>query len=667
MESVLKTVQRYLYIGSDVPFVLDPPQPLNVEVGKKVLEPLVKPKESSEPSKATKAIPNTSETKAQKKVNPKKKNPTGKQESEKVEKKAEENKSKTPKDAATPSGKASESGVPSKPLHPVLALIKTTYKSKSLRRTDECLFALAYCARNFATPEEQHSVYETVWELIRTSNDLMVFVSYYIQLATQSGHAGFGHGLRCAITRWYDRFTPIELAELLVRSNAHAGWTHKDLIAKVHPKLKCPDKQSLIDAATKRTSQLQQKKAPEKKGKKKKQQKENGTAPPMAAPGKEVVQVNSSKAFKRYQTLLQFKSVSNAGKALELIKLHGAKGRLELLPKHLRRSAKIWEALYPSLTYRELLHAALPLQDFRLLKEGEPNAKAFADSLTKRFDALEAEHIHPIEVQTVAKLYEAGKRYTARVKETMHTMNQTDICPPVKAVLEGLQSAFEHSFNNQPKTGVRYYIALDLRCVHSRKKVFRNEVINCFQASVLLAFSIFKREKSVTVVAFTDDEEILTPVAFEPTMSWEQAIGHCTGLMLPKTKVSLAAPIKQAEAQKLKVDVFITITDSLIRVNPTRRPPVAELTEYRKKAKLTLCRSVYNCVELVGSTGVFYEIKLTISSFYYNFRYLAISLSRHEPSLDFAPDKDTVGILEMAGHSANNAKLIDAFAKNLFV
>uniref|UniRef100_A0A182KCA2 TROVE domain-containing protein n=1 Tax=Anopheles christyi TaxID=43041 RepID=A0A182KCA2_9DIPT len=635
----LRRIQRYLYIGGDVPFVMDPPQPLDVEVGKKILGTVVKPRELETPKETEAAPPSASDGTVQKKSNTKKNNPKLKQESEKGEKTKEENKPKTPNDVATLTLLTAtlkvEDPVAPKPLHPVLTLIKTTYKNKLLRRTDECLFALAYCARNLPTPEERHAVYDLLVEMIRISDDLLQFVSYYIQLATQSGHAGFGHGLRSSITRWYDRFTPIELAEMFARSTAYAGWTHKDLIAKVHPKVKCVDKQALIDAATKRTSQLQQKKAPEKKGKKKKQ-KGNVTSQQPPAASKDTVPISSSKAFKRYQALLQFKSASTVAKALELIKQHGGKGRLELLPRHLQRSVKVWEALYAQLSYRELLHAALPLQDFRLLKEGETHAKRYAESLTTRFDALEAENIHPIELQTVAKLYQLGKRYTADVKETFHAMFQTAMIPPVKAVLEGLNSAFEHSFDHQQKTGVRYYIALDLRCVYDKKHVFRNKVVTCFQASVLLAFSIFKREKAVTVVAFTDEEQTLAPVAFESTMTWEQALKLCVGLMLPKTKVSLAAPIKQAEAQKIKVDVFITMTDSLIRVNPNRCPPVAEMAEYRKKTKLSLSR------------------------------YLAISLSRHEPSLEFIPEKDTGGILEIVGHSANNAKIIDAFAKNLF-
>uniref|UniRef100_A0A182R1H0 TROVE domain-containing protein n=1 Tax=Anopheles funestus TaxID=62324 RepID=A0A182R1H0_ANOFN len=632
MDLELKKVQRYLFIGSDVPFVFASPQPLDVELGKKILEPLVNPTEpdAKEPEPPIPSV--TTQTKNKNATND---NPKVKAEGENVEKPINHT-SETSKDGmdnnSTATSKVVEP-VTTKPLHPVVALIKSTFKSKTLRRTDECLFAIAFCARKLSTPEDRHVVYDMLPELIRTSHDMLTFVSYYIMLATQSGHAGFGHGLRTAITRWYEKFTPIELAEMLVRSTSTAGWTHKDVIAKVHPKLKCTEKQSLIDAAMKRTSQLQLKKAPEKKSKRK--DKKENAAPPSANQEKAVV-TNPTKSYKRYQTLLEFKSVMTPAKALELVKVHGGRGRFDLLPRHLRRSPKIWEAFYPFLSYRELLQAALPLQDFRLLKEGDANAKLYAEMLKKRFDLLEAEHVHPIEVQMIAQLYQHGKRYATRVKEAMHALYLTEMCPPVKEVQECLNSALEHSLNHHPKTGVRYLIALDLRCVYDRKKIFHNEVITCFQASVLLAFSIFKREKNVTVLAFTDDVETLVPINFEPTMTLEQAMKQCVELMLPTTKVSLAAPIKHAETHKVKVDVFITVTDSLIRVNPNRSPPTAELQEYRKKMKLNLSR------------------------------YVAMSLSRHTPSLDFQSNKDAGGLLEMVGYSAHNAKIIEAFAKNFF-
>lgn len=66
-------------------------------------------------------------------------------------------------------------------------------KSGSLVRPDECLFALAFLARTFKTPEEKHKVYETIPKLIERSEDLFQFVHFYQKLATTGkGECGLG-------------------------------------------------------------------------------------------------------------------------------------------------------------------------------------------------------------------------------------------------------------------------------------------------------------------------------------------------------------------------------------------------------------------------------------------------------------------------------------------
>uniref|UniRef100_A0AAG5D3U9 TROVE domain-containing protein n=1 Tax=Anopheles atroparvus TaxID=41427 RepID=A0AAG5D3U9_ANOAO len=653
MDSVLKTVQRYLYIGNDVPFFLHSPHtPLDVELGKRVLTPAVHlPEQGS--ATGTETPPETAQSK--KKLKKAKAKAAKAAEKHAAAQAAQKEMSHEPgketvsiiaKNATDKSGPDTEGKAESKqdvtaaqPVQkvqlpsPLLALIKSAIKGKVLRRTDECLFALAYYAREFPTPEERHAAYDMVVEVVGGSRDLFFFLSYYMQLATQSGHAGFGHGIRAALTRWYDKHTAMQLADMLAKSRSYEGWTHKDVIAKAHLKLTCPEKQSLIDAVMKRTSQLIAGKPTEKKkGKKGKKNK----AVAGARAGDTAPKV--SEAVRRYQTMRQFRSAPTVTKVLDNIKQHGM--TLDMVPLHFKRSLKVWEALYPTITYRELLNAALPMADFRLLRQGldEPNIMTYAAALENRLSALEEEQIHPIDVHQIAKLFETRRRYESKTKEIVHKFNIPSVGVPIASeVLQKLQAAVDHSFSHHPKTGVRYYIALDLRKPHEKKTVFRSEIMSCFHASVMLAFSIFKREQNVTVVAFTEQEDILKPVQFTASMNWQQAVAHCQGLLLPKTKVSLAAPIARAEADKLKVDLFITITDSLIRVNPTRTPPYVALRDYRKKVKLNLSR------------------------------YVAVSLSHHEPSFDFSSCSDTTGILEMVGYNGTNAKIIEAFAKSLFI
>ncbi|KFB40686.1 AGAP001871-PA-like protein [Anopheles sinensis] len=625
METLMKTVQRFLYIGNDAPFFIDGPHtPLDEEVGKNVLRPIVKLDGQESPNGTE--VPKGVESKRKEKQKLKK----AKAKAAKAAKEAaaaEEVETATGKNASEPA-KTEPVEVPAQPMSPILALLKRTIKNKAIRRTDECLFALAYCAREFPTPEERHATYDVVVEVISSSRDLFHFLEYYTDLAIDSEYAGFGHGIRSAIKRWYDKHTPLQLSEMLARSTSIKGWTHADVLTKAHVQLSCPEKASIIDGVRKRTSQLLAGKRTEKQ--KDKKVKQNATV--VEGEEKKDSVPAMSEALQRYHTMRQFRSAPTISKVLDYIKQHGM--TLDMLPPHFLRSGKVWEALYPTITYHELLWAALRLQDFRLLNPDSTHVETYVAALQNRLTDLELEQIHPVALHRIAMLYENHSRYESKKKELFH--HALD-CPVNAKVLAKLWSAVEHSFSHHPKTGVRYYIALDLREAHTKKNVFRNSIISCFHASVMLAFSIYKREKDVTVMAFTEEAGVLKPVEFEESMTWLDAVAHCQALLLPKTKVSLVAPIARAEADKVKVDLFITITDSLIRVNPLRTPPNEALQDYRKKVKLSLSR------------------------------YAAISLSNHVPSFDFTSCQDATGILEMVGYNDNTPKIIEAFAKNLFM
>lgn len=620
----MKTAQRFLYIGNDAPFFIDGPHtPLDEEVGKNVLRPIVKLHEPESPNETEE--PSAAELKRKEKKKLKK----AKAKAAKAAKEAAaaQEVDKANGETSSEPAKSKPVEVPAQPVSPILYLIKRTIKNKAIRRTDECLFALAYCAREFPTPEERHATYDVVVEALSSSRDFFHFLEYYTDLAIESEYAGFGHGIRCAITRWYDKHTPLQLSEMLASSTRVKDWTHADVLTKAHVQLSCPEKASIIDGVRKRTSQLLAGKRTEKQKDKKIKQ-----SAPVEGEDKKDSVPPMSEALQRYHTMRQFRSAPTISKVLDYIKQHGM--TLDMLPPHFLRSGKVWEALFPTITYHELLRAALRLQDFRLLNPESTHVDTYVAVLQNRLTDLEVEQIHPVVVHKIAMLYENSTRYESKTKEMFHLALG---CPVNAKVLAKLWSAVEHSLSHHPKTGVRYYIALDLREAHAKKKVFRNSIISCFHASVMLAFSIYKREKDVTVMAFTGEAGVLQPVEFEESMTWMDAVAHCQGLLLPKTKVSLVAPIARAMADKVKVDLFITITDSLIRVNPLRSPPYEALQEYRKKIKLSLSR------------------------------YAAISLSNHVPSFDFTSCQDATGILEMVGYNENTPKIIEAFAKNLFM
>jgi hypothetical protein len=121
------------------------------------------------------------------------------------------------------------------------------------------------------------------------------------------------------------------------------------------------------------------------------------------------------------------------------------------------------------------------------------------------------------------------------------------------------------------------------------------------QASLLIALSLLKRERDVTINTFTAEGTLAT-VHLDKTMTWESALEHLDknkvseqkvlsfqfnlsffiNFQKEKTKTSLKIPLVVAKERKQKVDVFVTIVDSIGRACPNKEPPTQELMDYRK-------------------------------------------------------------------------------------
>lgn len=57
--------------------------------------------------------------------------------------------------------------------------------------------------------------------------------------------------------------------------------------------------------------------------------------------------------------------------------------------------------------------------------------------------------------------------------------------------------------------------------------VLRNKHINCFEASVVLAYSILKREKDTILYSYTDKKEELLSLQSIPKTNYADALKYC--------------------------------------------------------------------------------------------------------------------------------------------
>ncbi|EDS32946.1 Ro ribonucleoprotein autoantigen [Culex quinquefasciatus] len=594
-----EVILRYLYLGTDQPFYIRKPQPLNIEEGCRILGPI----------KTLAEATSTTTTTQSNAVN-------GADEDPLVRKLAE---------AVTLT-------------EPPLEMVERVMKSGSLVRPDECLFALAFLARTFKTPEEKHKVYETIPKLIERSEDLFQFVHFYQKLATTG--KGFGHGMKTALTKWYDKHSAVELAKMFASDRSCHKWSHKDLAVMLHMNLKDREKMEVINAAVggkKKRSNGEKSDVASKK--KKSDGVENGAEASEELKKEDEKTGESeekvSEAVQVLKDIKTFKAVQTATQACQMIKQH--QYTIQLVPAPLQRVSAVWESLFSRMAYRDIVQAALVLQDYKLLKDVDTPFSTAYGNVLNRVTSVSESKLHPIFIYQTMRLYEERQRYLNVVKEAVHTANNLALknVTANPTVMKQFYNALNSSMLNYQRTGLRFFVTLDLRSKQSKKPVFGNRLMSCQAAFVLLTLPMLKRETHVNVMSFTEQPTKLNNVNLTREMAYFQGCDHIQAIANRKTKVDICEPIRHAQRAKAKVDVFLTIVDSLIRVNPKRDSPVQVLNTYNAE---TRNKAVY----------------------------IIVSLSRHQQDLRHADMAATRRVLEIVGCTEETPKVIDAYVRGHF-
>lgn len=580
-----EVILRYLYLGTDQPFYIRKPHPLDVQEGSRILAPI-----------------------------------------------------KTLVEATSNDGTASEDSLLARKLaeavtltEPPLDMIERALKSGTLVRHDECLFALAFLARTYKSPEDKHKVYAAIPQLIERSEDLFQFVHFYQKLVITG--KGFGHGMKTALTKWYDKHSAVELARLFGADRGCYKWSHKDLLVMLHMNLKDKEKMAVIDAAVggkkKRGGDGKSEVASKKK---KVEGEENDKVDEKIDEAEEKV----SEAVQTLRDIKEFKSVKTTAQACQMIKKHHY--TIQLVPAPLQHVGAIWESLFPHMAYRDILQAALVLQDYKLLKDVDTSFSTRYGNALNCVTSVSKSKVHPIFVYQTMRLYEERQRYLNVVKEAIHTANNLALKNVIanETVMKQFYNVLNSSLLNYQRTGLKFFVTLDLRSKQSKKAVFGNRLMSCQAAYVLLTLPMLKREPHINIMSFTEQSNKLTNVNLTREMTFFQGCDHIQANANRKTKVDICEPILHAQRTKAKVDVFLTIVDSLVRVNPKRASPVQVLNAYNAE---TRNKAVY----------------------------IIVSLSRHQQDLRHADMASTRRVLEIVGCTEETPKVIDAYVKGHFM
>jgi 60 kDa SS-A/Ro ribonucleoprotein len=288
-----------------------------------------------------------------------------------------------------------------------LRVVRTVVEISSAVRTprnNPVLFVLALAASpNFANAETMGAALGALPVVARSGADLCSFAAFVENLR------GWGRGLRSAVADWYLRKPAAELACQMLTHQHRNGWSHRDLLRLSHPKAATSAHNALFQWAV------------------------DGQLGHLAS--REML---SGDLRQVYAFELAKKSASE-DEIVNLIE----ENRLthEMIPSEWTNSARVWEALLPSMPFAELLQQLRKLTAVGLL---EPQSPATALVVARLIDRkrIANSRIHPIALVEAQLAYKQEQAAVA-------------------SVIDALEEAFQLALENVELIGKRIRLAVD--------------------------------------------------------------------------------------------------------------------------------------------------------------------------------------------------------------
>ena len=270
-------------------------------------------------------------------------------------------------------------------------------------KNEPALFALALAASpNFADVKTISSAHNALPEVARTGSHLCIFAAFVENLR------GWGRGLRSAVADWYLSKPASELAYQMLAHPHCSGWSHRDLLRLSHPKAVTPSHNALFQWAV------------------------DGELGHLASAEILSGDLRQIRAFE-----LAKKSASQ-DEIVQLIE----ENRLtpEMIPSEWQDSARVWEALLPSMPYMDLMRRLVKLTAVGLI---QPHSPATALAVARLIDRkrIANSRVHPIALVDAQIAY---KQEPAAVA----------------SVIDALDEAFHLAIENVEPTGKRIYLAV---------------------------------------------------------------------------------------------------------------------------------------------------------------------------------------------------------------
>ena len=396
-------------------------------------------------------------------------------------------------------------------------------------KPDPAIYALASAATSADVKVRQAAI-AAIAKVCRTPTHLFSFLTDYKALGGKTG----GRAMTRALSAWYTSNTPTELAYKVVKYRQRGGWTHRDVLRLCRPAGYTTGGDGhrgalgdvLAFAANK----------------------------PVRGKGEHLRLITA------YSALAEMKEVTPEGTALvvKAIRDYGLPREavpdifLAAKPDNAKAAAAVWRALLmPSASSKfgmpmtAMLRCLNRMTATSLLADNEDETLFVVKRLTDA-EGLKHARVHPIAVLSALSVYRSGRGEKGSLTWS-----------PSAQVVAALEKAFVLSFGAVPPTNARYYVGLDISGSMGMEMGGLNN-LSVREAASAMAMLWARTEPACVVKGFSTTLVDLTVA--HATKSLSDIITFTDKLPMGWTDASLI--IKDAITRKMKVDVFVVITDN---------------------------------------------------------------------------------------------------------
>ena len=386
-------------------------------------------------------------------------------------------------------------------------------------RNDPALFVLAMAA-GAGDATTRSVALEALPTVARTGTHLFHWLQYV------EAFRGWGRGVRTAVSRWYTRKAPGDLAYQMLKYQSRDGWSHRDALRLAHPKAPSIAHDLLFRFAVKGWEGVVEQKG-----------------------ARDVEFLDRVEAV---QALRQM-TPDEAARVIRIYKL-----TREMVPTPLLTHAVVWEALLAAMPLGAMVRNLGVMSKVGLLAPMSDAARAIVARLADRA-AIRRARLHPLALLAALKTYAQGSGMRGHGAWT-----------PVSEVVDALDGAFYLAFDNAPWTGKRIMLALDVSG-SMVAPVQGLPFLSCREASAAMALVTAATEPQHRFVAFTNGSyrslhsahgchSGLTPLAISPRQRLDDVL--MTTSRLPFGGTDCALPMVEALKHRWAVDVFVVYTDN---------------------------------------------------------------------------------------------------------